>query len=469
MLDGIETSSIAVNERDLVKRLNMSQLFSSTHGDIRYDMPLAPINYKGMRLYPKLRGQYDQDSNRHWFSLRGSLIKLANNGLHNHDAKDPFQILCALDNLFIELRIDPFRTALSGLEMSATIKTNNPEQICASILSYINRPPSRSTLNRTDSILPYIEIEAGQHKLKVYAPQPYTLRVEIKVDRMQFLGNNRPMTFADLVQPQHATLLATILLTAFKKIMWKCPSFDPDRLAEEERTLYLRGLDYEYWHVQRSKYANESEFKRIEKDRSRKKKQYNQIVAQNWVQESPTEIVRRIEEQLDRSIALMHTDIYQALLNICLERWQYVGNLPGILRLPKHLELPHLSEIYPLYLGRFPTPLYTPQTYPIKQDLVVDELDLFSDYTNYTSQQNHLEKSKVKKHQSSSATRFTKGQLTHISKTMNAAGGLNYPIDEVVPILSARSKLALAYCQQTLNELTYSVTDHRPTLLWLTP
>jgi hypothetical protein len=40
--------------------------------------------------------------------------------------------------------------------------------------------------------------------------------------------------------------------------------------------------------------------------------------------------VEQIREQLDRYIALMHTPIYKTVLGICLDRWQYTVNLPGI-------------------------------------------------------------------------------------------------------------------------------------------
>ncbi len=214
------------------------------------------------------------------------------------------------------------------------------------MVSYLNHPPNQKTINRDGLQLPYAEVVAGQHKLKLYAPVAGSLRVEVKIDKMQYLGPNRPETFADLVQPGYMASLSTKLLAAFKKIVWKCANLNVDSLSASERDLYLRGRAHEYWQVRRQDYPTDAEFKRAEKQRSREKDTFNEIVRRHWLHEPPAELERRMQEQLDRYGALMHTPIYKTVLDICLDRWQYVGNLPDVDRPPNHLKLPPLSEIY---------------------------------------------------------------------------------------------------------------------------
>jgi hypothetical protein len=253
MMDGIRTDRAAVDDRALIRLLNISIPFSPTDSEIRYDQKLPLADYKGVFLVGKPRGD---EPGRYWFQVRGSIINLANDGLHNNDFKDPFELLFALDDLFTTLRINPFRTPLNGLELSATIPVDDPEQVCSSIVSYLNRPPNISTKDCDGQWLPYVEVRAKQHKLKLYAPRTGALRVEVKINRMQYLGVNRPATFADVVQPRYATMMAEKLMTAFKKIIWKCPNLNIDNLTSVERELYQNGRVYEHWRIRRKDYNN---------------------------------------------------------------------------------------------------------------------------------------------------------------------------------------------------------------------
>lgn len=253
MLDGIETDRAAVDDACLIKRLDIHVPFSPTDGEVCYDRPLVPAEYKGMHIYGKPRGKLCEviELTQYWFRLRGSIIRVANNGLHNHDAKDPFEILYALDDLITSLRVDPFRTPLNGLELSVTIGASNTKQVCSNLLSYLNHSPNVSTIDPDEIQRPYAEVKVKQHRLKVYETVVGSLRVEVKVDKMQYLGNSHPRTFADLVQPRYAASLVNKLLGAFNKIIWKCHDLDLNSLTPAERELYLLGRVHEYWQVHR--------------------------------------------------------------------------------------------------------------------------------------------------------------------------------------------------------------------------
>ncbi|GAB3554871.1 hypothetical protein [Spirosoma fluminis] len=430
MLDGIETDRAAVCDRYLIQRLNIKMPFSPTDGELRYDQPLIPITYKGLHLYGKPRGSYNGQPNteRYWFRVRGSLIKVANQGVHNHDAKDPFEVLYALDDFITYLRLDAFKTPLNGLELSATIPAVNPEQVRSCMVSYLNCRPNFKQISRDGQQLPYAEVDAGQHRLKLYSPITGTLRVEVKIDKMQFLGSKRPQTFADLVLPDYTASLATKLLAAFNKIAWKCPEFNLDSLTVAERELYLQGQLYNYWQVRRQQYASPTEFKRVEKQRSREKQNYNQIVQRYWVEEPPAELQRRLHHQLEHYDGLIHTSLYRTLLDICLERWQYLSNYPLIDRLPNRLRLPNLSEIYPLYFGRFPTI----QNAPGKRQL-------------------------------DGSSRWTVNELRRLEKGLNSPVGIHYSPDLLKKMLSAKSLVALSYRDKTLDQLRNSA--NRPTAI----
>lgn len=361
MLDGFETNRAAINSRGLFERLDLKVPFSPTNGEVCFDQPIVPANYKGIKVSGKLKNHKEGSipEEMFWIRFRGSLIKLANNGHHNEDSKDPFEILYAIDDIVTHLQLNAFRTPVNGLELSSTVQAMYPRQICDNVVSYNNKRPSFKTIDRSGARLPYTEIENGQHTLKVYSPVGGSLRVEVKINKMQFLGNSHPYMLADLVCPEHIPQWAAKLLAAFNKVIWECPNLDPGYLTGAERDLYLHGRHYNYWQVSQKNFESETDFRRLEKQRSREKEQYKRLILRHWPSESPADIQQRISEQLNLYADLAQSKLYKVLLDICLERWQYVADLQQAgrpaCRLPNRLQLPQLSEIYPLYLGRFPT------------------------------------------------------------------------------------------------------------------
>ncbi|MFD2937252.1 hypothetical protein [Spirosoma flavum] len=474
MIDGIRTDRAAVDDQALIKRLNISIPFSSTYSDIRYDQPLSPANYKGMYLVGKPRGN---ELGRYWIQLRGSLIKVANDGLHNSDVKDPYELLYALDDLITTLRIDPFKTLLNGLELSATIPLDDPRQVCSRIVSYLNHPPNLSMIDRDGLRLPYAEVEAGQHTLKLYAPREGALRVEVKVNKMQYLGNNRPATFVDLVQPRYAASMAAKLLLAFNKIIWKIPKLNLNDLTPIDRELYQNGRVYEYWQVRRQDYKDDTEFKRTEKQRSREREAYNELVRRYWVNEAPDEVERRLQQQLNNNIELMQTQLYQTLLDICLNRWQYVGNLPGAIRLPNHLKLPPLSEIYRLYLGKYSTRYINSHAFRIAKLTGAKNptIDLFNPSEGIVD--SSFERKWINSQQSvyrpnpRSERKPFANELVRLKKAINAPGGLHWSLAELTPLLSTNTQLVLANTGQVAEGLMYerSAETGRPMPISLFP
>lgn len=458
MTDGVRTDRAAVDDCALIKRLNISIPFSPTDGEVRYDQRLQMTKYKGFFIigYPR-----SEQPGRYWFKLRGSLIKIANGGSHNHDYKDPFQLLYALDDLVTSLRINPFKTPLNGLELSTTIRVANSYVPCFNIASYLNYSPHFNNLSVDRGQMPYVQVEAKHHKLKLYAPAAGLFRVEVKINKMQYLGPNRPQTFADLVQPCYAAPLAKKLLAAYKKIIWKCSDLDPDCLIPAERELYLKGRLHDYWQVQRKDYENDTQFKCAEKRRSREKDSYNEIVRRHWLSEPPVYLEQLIREQLNRHGDLMHTSLYKTMLEVCLERWEYVGSLPGIERLPNRLKLSPLSEIYPLYFGKFSTPAKSTlnKRWESAKDLsdqpekTAAILQGHKTRKSTSDRPQQTKEEQAHKRQRNQASNSPNNELSRVKKAINAPGGLIYTLDEMSPLLTVKTRTALAYSGQSLNEL----------------
>lgn len=464
-MDGLRTDRAAVNDLDLIERLDITIPFSPTTSEIRYDLRLPNAYFKGLFLKGIPR---KDEPGRYWFQVRGSMTKVANNGIHNNDHKDPIEQLYALDDIITSLRLDAFRTLINGLELSVTIPVENAKQICQSIISYLNRPPNYSIMDRDGVRLPYVEMKAGQHRVKMYSPVPGILRFEVNITKMQYLGKDRPKALSDLMMPCYADASAQQLLRAFNRIIWKCPNLKQDDITAEEWNLYQNGRLYEHWQVNKADYDGHTEFKRVEQQRLREKRDFKAIVQHHWPSESPAEIMQHIRQQLYDDTALMNTPLYKTLLDICIKRWEYVGNLPRCNRLPKHLFLPELSEIYPLYIGKYPTSVSTPAyPSPSSQMCVWDSVENFHQQHHKNTEPLVEQKpgskqvgSKPKGCPQAHAKRLMTIRLSQLEKAIRAPGKLLCPLDEVSPILSAHTRIALACTGQDLNELAAS-NNHR--------
>ncbi|WP_128548860.1 hypothetical protein [Larkinella soli] len=170
-------------------------------------------------------------------------------------------------------------------------------------------------------LMPYVQVECGQHILKLYVPAVGHLRFELKVRTMQFLGKDRPRVLADLVLPQFAPSLAQKLMKAFEKILWTLPELDAHQLSEEEKKLYLEGRVAQYWLVSRKRFDGEADFKRVEKQRHREKLRFRALVDRYWTGEPLAELKKQLEANLADYLDQMHREPYQQQLTDCWQRW----------------------------------------------------------------------------------------------------------------------------------------------------
>lgn len=457
----------AVDDRYLIQKLNLYTPFSSTDGEVRYDKSLVTSWYKGLFLYGKPRSPVNGEAGRYWIQLRGSLIKAANNGLHNENAQNPFALLAVLDDLAVNLRIDPFRTPICNLELSATVRADHAIQTRDNILSYLNRRPNFKTIDHNGHLLPYAEVEAGQHKLKLYSPVDGALRFEIKAEKMQFLGQHHPHFLADLTRPAHAALMADKLLRAFDRIIWQYP-IDLNTLTAEERDLYLQGRVCTHWQVRKQDYTTRTEYHREEKNRQREKEVFNNLIKRYWQVEPPSLIRQRIADQLNRYLDISHSGLYTTARELYSERWQIVRNLPTSARVPKYLKMPTLSEIYPLYFGRFQTRLPIPATSSQlcltkrwlsandlrgKPNLIAEILTGYKPRRRWSNRPVQTDEERAWKRQRNRASNEHNNTIRWLTKALNVPGGMIITTDELIPLLSARVKLALAYSNKDLNDL----------------
>ncbi|WP_147367877.1 hypothetical protein [Fibrisoma montanum] len=314
----MKTMNAVVDVEHLIARLDIERLFSPTYGDIRELRPLRTV-YKGLHLFIQPRA----DSTTHYsVQLRGSLAKFHNQEQHCFSFLDPYDTLKVLDDLATDLRVNLFETNLNNLEVTATVQVQDAKAIVGNALSYLGVVAKRGRM-RTGLL--YSDLQASQHRLKLYEPSGGLLRVEIHADKMAYFGNTQPKTLADLALPLFAEPMATKLLNAFGKVIWDCVDLEPDALPLDQGYLLAKGRNPSYWHVNKAKY-NRADYSRIRKQRERERPKFDAIVQQNWTAaDRPVEVERKIREQLTAYLDIMHTGKYERELNMCVERWQIAG------------------------------------------------------------------------------------------------------------------------------------------------
>ena len=249
----------------------------------------------------------------------------------------------ALDELATDLRINVCETALNNLEVMATLRVADAEQIIRNAAGYLGHGPKRGHMK--GGYL-YADIEATQHQLKLYEPANSLLRLEIHASRMAYLGVNRPNVLADLAQPQFVQSMATKLVDAIEKVVWNCADLDPNTLPDAEGYLLARGRNPAYWQINRQNY-NRTEYDRLRKQRERERPDFDAIVQRHWIaKETPAELNRKVRQQLTAYADMMHTSLYGRMLLTYLKRWQIVANLPTWGALPKLPKVGPVSQIY---------------------------------------------------------------------------------------------------------------------------
>ena len=457
MICGIKSMNAVVDVEHLISRLDIERPYSPTYGDVRDLRPFS-TTYKGLHLFIL---PHPHEPNRYSVRLRGSLAKFFNGGRHNHSFLNPYDMLHVLDELAIDLRVNLFETELNNLEVMSTVRVPDAEAIIRNALGYLGVSVQRKQM---EGGLLYADLQASQHRLKLYEPTSGLLRVEVHADRMAYFGSNRPNTLADLALPQFAEPMAIKLLDAFGKVVWDCADLNPDTLPPEEGYLLAKGRNPTYWHVDRKKY-DRAEYDRVRKQRERERLKFDAIVQRHRTARSttPADVSRKMQQQLTAYLDLMHTGLYERTLRTYAERWQIVANLPTWAIPPKLPKTGQMSQFYTSLIDRPATPQRraNPQHRPTAKELaeqperVARILDGLKPRCRQSERCPETEVEKAHHRLRNMDSNERNNALHWLRKKVNAPEGLGFSDDEITAILSPKGRAALAYNQLALADLKH--------------
>lgn len=200
---------------------------------------------KGLRIRP---------IKDNFYSVRGSLHKFKNEGLHNADDYTLSDFKITLNQLFEEMDLNPDFAPLNGFEFGVNIKLpTNP-----------NNALNRLILQKTETgnrQKGYKEFESNNHSFKFYnksgltKTEPYKsgniLRIEVKVKKMEFLRKQKKIyltRISDLLDVAVWEQLEQILIETINDcLIIDFSANEIKKLSNENQILYMKYTNPLFW------------------------------------------------------------------------------------------------------------------------------------------------------------------------------------------------------------------------------
>ena len=202
------------------------------------------------------------------FSIKGSLPKFANDGLHNANDFFMSDYKTALNTLSDNIGLNPDITPVNGFEFGVNIKLPfNPNNALNRLILH--------KCNSGNSKRNYKEFKYKDYSFKFYNKseltkiEPYQsgniLRIEVKVSKMRYIKNHgvNCKTLSDLLDVSVWERLEKVLIETVKDCLFiDFSEYESKQLTDKEKIKYLEYKNPFYWvplHDNRKKYSRERE------------------------------------------------------------------------------------------------------------------------------------------------------------------------------------------------------------------
>ncbi|MDD2284526.1 MAG: hypothetical protein PHQ11_03900 [Paludibacter sp.] len=225
--------------------------------NVKMDIEENKLQYNGL---------YITQNNKGGYNVRGSLHVFFNNGLHNANDYTFTDFADTLNQLYVELGINPRITPLNGFEFGINIKPIVPaKEIINKIILHKSNPGTYKP--------GYKEFDYKNYTIKIYDKsaltkhEPYhienILRIEVKVNKMIYIKKHGVYChlLTDLLNIKTWEQLETILSKTINDLLFIDISEDEiNQLNDKEKIMYYKFINPNYWnelHVNRKKYSRE--------------------------------------------------------------------------------------------------------------------------------------------------------------------------------------------------------------------
>ncbi|MCW3786838.1 hypothetical protein [Plebeiibacterium sediminum] len=160
------------------------------------------------------------------------------------------QVCTAIDELCKEFTINPETTILNGLEIGLNVPTTfNPDEFLKNLLSW-NRIEPLKWIGKKEF---YVQFKQSRLTFKIYSKSKQyglsgnLLRLEIRIDKMEFAHKFGVRTLSDLKDKKKIESLLNVLIESFNDLIYYDDSIDLKELKKADITLLEKGNNPRYW------------------------------------------------------------------------------------------------------------------------------------------------------------------------------------------------------------------------------
>jgi len=260
---------------------------------------LAVLNI-GTLNTEKIKGLHFIHLRDNFYTIRGSLHKNKNNGIHNGDDFCLSELINVLNQLFNEVGLKPHTTVLNAFEFGVNIKLSfNPDILLDHIIWFKD-----AKVKRIDN---YLEFKQQLVTLKIYnkskqkgIPEPfkneYILRIEIKINKRNFFKLESTTFYckvlSDLLDITVLEQLEKLLIETFNKcIIVDFTEKEVSLLSDKDRDKYKDYKNPLYW---------KELYKETKENRNKRSREFvrcNKLINQYSKSTLKTEIINLISEK----------------------------------------------------------------------------------------------------------------------------------------------------------------------------
>ncbi|MFT5155889.1 MAG: hypothetical protein ACI83I_000427 [Bacteroidia bacterium] len=235
---------------DAITAKKLSNKFAEGAATAETDLYTTEIKYPFVWMYKGLKiSEYANNT-----FIRGSIHKAYYNGINHNDFRF-LDIVNLMDQLTIQLEVNPYDVRQRNIEFAVNIllPENIPvDKFIRHLYSHKGTPFNRMDTRHGVGIV----ARHTQYKVKIYDKRSQMLnkfplignlcRIEIHVNKMEFIKETGIRNFADLLNPKKMYSLKTILLNALDQTIFLDWTVSTKTMNKPSKSLFKRWQNANY-------------------------------------------------------------------------------------------------------------------------------------------------------------------------------------------------------------------------------
>jgi len=298
MIDFIKSLNIGIRIDELQNSnlLDFKTYVSTKTGEIYENRYIA--EYKDLTF---------QIVNNQYVNLYGSIHKYNNNGIHNYNDFNIYDLFRTVKDLNQKFNINPFLLPLNNIEFAVNINTSfNPKSfIKKNIISHKGTPASVDTFKGKGYLK---QFEHSQYIIKIYDKGLHykqtdnIFRFEVKVIKMEYLDSIGINTLADLLNIEKLQSLGIKLISVFNELLI-IDKIDTKIFTAKEKGIYQNGINPMFWERLKP-CSTDIDYHKLRSKYNRERTKFKNLITKHNLNSSQKEVSKLIEKKWNELIQI---------------------------------------------------------------------------------------------------------------------------------------------------------------------